>query len=102
MLRRHFAKLLLPAALAGSLFAKNPDRLSGVVRSVDKAKMLIEINLSSNPNSVRKIIYEAATQFTLDDKPAQADAIKDGLRIVAIGKFESLDLKATKVSLKHR
>jgi hypothetical protein len=103
MVRRQFLAIVLPVAFAGTLMAfQKPDRLSGVVRQVDKTKMVIEITLSSNPSSVRKIHYDANTKFTFDKKPAQADVVKDGLRIVAIGKFEGVDLKATDVSLRNR
>jgi hypothetical protein len=103
MRRRIFIQVILPAAVAGTLLAeKKPDRLSGVVKSVDKAKMTVDLTPSKSPNAVRKVMFDASTKFTLDGKPAQADALADSLRIVAVGTFEGVNLKATEISLKHR
>lgn len=104
MKRRAFVQIILPAAVAGTLLAqkKQSGRLSGVVKSVDKAKMTIEMSPSNSPNSSRKIIWDANTKFTLDGKPAQADVGKETMRVVAVGEFEGVDLKATKISYKNR
>ena len=89
--------------VAGTLLAqKKPDRLSGVIKSFDKAKMTIDLAPSKSPNAIRKVMFDASTKFTLDGKPAQADAVADSLRIVALGTFEGVNLKATEISLKQR
>ena len=79
--------------------AAKPDRLSGVVRSADATTMSIEMHIRKNPNQVRKIMYDDATEFTLGGKPAKAADAKEGYGIVALGKFEGVDLKATQVAL---
>jgi hypothetical protein len=103
MERRSFVKFMLPAMLAGALLGeKKEDRLSGIVKTIDAAKMTIEMAPSNSPRSVRKIVWDANTKFTLDGKPSQADVAKDGMHVVALGKFDGLDLKATLISFKHR
>lgn len=105
MLRRQFVTTVLPLGLAGVAVAqeaKQPDRLSGVVRSHDKEKKVIEMYMRKQQNVVRKIMYDDKTQFTMDGKAATAEAIKEQLRIVAIGKFDDVNLKATAVSLTTR
>jgi len=89
-------------ALAQTKKAKKPDRLSGVVKSVDAGAMTIEMHIRKNPNQIRKIIYDGATTFTLGGKPAQAADAKEGYGIVALGKFEGINLKATQIALTLR
>lgn len=102
MLRRSFLSYTIPAALAGSLLAQeNPDRLSGSVKSIDKKTMVIELT-PRNSTAVRKVHYDANTKFTLIDKPGKVDDVMEGMRIVAVGKFDGVDLKASNISLKPR
>ena len=103
--RRTFIGSTLPFAFAGIALAqakKKEDRLSGVVTNVDAGKMTIEMHMRNNPNLLRKIIYDDATKFTLDGKPAKASDVKQGYRVVAVGTFEGVDLKATTVALTNK
>jgi len=92
--------------LAGAALAQNkkakPDRLSGVVQSVDAGTSTITMHVRKNASQVRKIMYDGSTMFTLDKKPAKASDVKDGQGIVAIGKFEGVNLKATQIALTLR
>lgn len=78
------------------------DRLSGVVNSLDADKKVIEMHARKSTAQVRKIMYDGSTSFTLDGKPAKAEDAKQGLRIVAVGKFEGVNLQATQVALYNR
>jgi len=104
--RRTFLGVTLPFGLAGVALAQNKkaklDRLSGVVKSVDAGGSTIEMHIRKNPNQVRKIMYDNSTTFTLDKKPAKASDVKEGQGIVAVGKFEGINLKATQVALTLR
>ncbi len=105
MNRRTFFRSAIPFALAGvALAQKAPklDRLSGVIKSVDKGKMTIEIRGRTNANAIRLVMYDVGTNFTMQGKPGTADDLKEGLRIVALGKFEGINLKATTVTLTLR
>jgi hypothetical protein len=93
----------MPAVAVGTLLAqKKEDRLSGLVKAIDAAKMTIDMSPSNSPGATRKVTWDANTKFTLDGKPAQADVAKVGMHIVALGKYEGVDLRATTISLKHR
>ena len=103
MLRRTLLACVVPAALAGVMYAEDKKaggRLSGVVKSVDKDKSSIDMLMRNNPNTRRTIMYDGSTKFTLDGKSANADAVKEGQTIVAVGTFEGINLKATKISVK--
>lgn len=105
--RAFFAAVgLAGAALAqetkeGKTKAKH-DRLSGRIVSVDKNAMTIEMHTNANPNVKRTIKWSADTKFTQGEKSASADDLKEGARIVAVGKFEGVNLMATAINLPPR
>ena len=99
MHRRHFLALAGPLLLAATALAqKKPDRLSGHIQTIDTGKKEIKMRMSTT-QAIRTIMYDDNTKFTMEKKPAGADALKDGLRIVATGKFEGNDLKADNIAL---
>ena len=106
MNRRTFLGITLPLGLAGVALAQGKkakiDRLSGIVQSVDAGASTIQMHVRKNASQVRKIMYDNSTTFTLDKKPAKASDVKEGLGIVAIGKFEGVNLKATQIALTNR
>ena len=102
MNRRAFIGVAIQFGIGAASFAAKMDRLSGVVKSVDAASMTIEMRMRTSPNQTRKIMYDGSTSFTLDGKPAKAEDTKEGLRIVALGKFEGVNLKASQVALYNR
>ena len=80
--------------------AAKPDRLSGVVRQVDKSTMKIMIAPRNQPTAQRVILYDANTKIVVSEKPGAIEDVKDGMRIVAIGKFEGVNLKATNITVR--
>lgn len=76
------------------------DRLSGTVKYVDAKAMTVEITMSKTPSAVRKVMWDASTKVTVGDKPGTSDDIKEGMRIVAVGKFEGVNLKATAIRVR--
>jgi cytochrome c-type biogenesis protein CcmE len=101
MRRRTFLGVLIPTMAGTVALAQEakPDRLSGRVKSVDKKGMVIEMYMRRQQSVVRKIMYDASTQITVAGKPGKPDDIAEGMRIVAIGKFDGVNLKATAISL---
>jgi hypothetical protein len=57
------------------------------------------MHTKANTNVKRKIMWDDKTQVLTMDKPGTVADIKDGMRIVAVGTFQNLDLMATKISL---
>lgn len=96
--------LALAIALSLSLVAQEakPDRVSGTIRSVDAKAMSIEVNPSQTPSAVRVVLWDDKTKVLLGDKPGTAADIKEGMRIVAIGKFEGVKLRATDIRVRPR
>ena len=82
--------------------APKPDRLSGVVRSVDKPGMKITMSARNDANVKRIIMYDASTKIMNGEKPGTIDDVLEGMRIVALGKFEGVNLKAANITVRPR
>lgn len=105
MNRRKFMGVLAPFAFAGVVAAQEAakkgttPRISGRVQNTDTKGMTIEVRPSRGGNAIRKVIYDANTQFMTDNKPGSADDAKQGVRIVAVGEWDGVNLKAKKITL---
>lgn len=102
MNRRTFVGVAVQFGFAAVALAAKADRLSGVVKTVDADKQTIEMSVRKSPNQIRKIMYDGSTSFTMDGKPAKSEDTKQGHRIVAVGKFEGVNLKATQIALYNK
>lgn len=102
MKRSVFVALIAVFALglAGIAQEAKPDRLSGTVKSVDAKAMSVEILQSKTPSTVRVVLWDATTKIMLDDKPGTVADIKEGMRLVAVGKFEGVKLRATTIRVR--
>jgi hypothetical protein len=104
MRRRTFLASAIPVSLAGVLLAKEgkTDRLSGMIKLVDKDKKMLHVAPRNTPNGQREITWDDSTKWTVDGKPGDAGAAKENESVVAIGKFEGVVLHATEISLKNK
>jgi hypothetical protein len=103
--RRRFLQVAVPLGVAGIAVAQEkakPDRLSGYVESMDKAKNTIVMHTRAAPTVKRNIMFDENTKVLVANKPGNIDEVKEGMRIVAIGKFQGVDLKATDISVRPR
>jgi hypothetical protein len=101
MQRRGFLTLAMSLAAAVGIVAaqEKAEKLSGRVNDLNKNTMTITMHTKENRGVARNVVYDANTKFTLDGKEANADAVKSNFRIVAQGKFDGANLKATQVDL---
>jgi hypothetical protein len=101
MQRRTFLGLALTlAAAAGIVVAQEKqDKVSGRVNDFNKDTMTITMHTQDSPGVKRNVQYDASTKFTLDGKEGKAEDTKATYRIVAHGKFDGANLKATQVDL---
>ena len=77
------------------------DRLEGNVVSVDKDKSTMMIRQRGSNNVVWTITYDAKTTFTYRNQPSAVDEVKDGRRVIVLGKFdESNKMAATRVDVR--
>ena len=107
-----FTGLLLGAllSLAGATQASAQEkkkekqgRIEGVIQMINKDTSTITVRKGNVP---RQIVYSADTKvgrFTArgkPDAPASASDLKEGQRIIALGKFNKTQFAATQISIR--
>jgi hypothetical protein len=97
---------LLPslAAMASAEGHKKPstkeDRLSGIVHMIDKDTSTIIIRKGAIQ---RKVVYNAETKFTIQNKPGGSIAVIVGRRAICLGTFnDKTQLVATLVDVRTK
>ncbi|MBZ5496111.1 MAG: hypothetical protein LAP85_06880 [Acidobacteriia bacterium] len=79
------------------------DRLDGIVQSIDKDTSTITIRQVGATNFVWQIVYDKSTQFTYRNKPATFSEVKEGRRIICLGKADKPNkLLATRVDVRDK
>jgi len=74
------------------------DRLSGTVQMINKDTSTITIR---RDNVQRVVVYNADTKFTKVNKPGSLDEVKEGARLICLGKFdEKSRLVATRIDVR--
>jgi hypothetical protein len=98
-----FTVLALSLALAVPLQAQakkktKPDRLEGRVQMINKATSTITLRVGEAP---RVVVYDSNTKFDYRNKPSSVDEVKDGRRLICVGKFDDkARLMATQISVR--
>jgi len=64
------------------------DRIEGTVTSIDKDKSSLVIRQKSGTNVTWNIVYNADTKFTYRNSPSTMDEVKEGRRLICLGKFD--------------
>lgn len=74
------------------------DRLEGTIQTLDKAKSTLTI-VQSGPSTkpTWHIVYNDTTKFTARNKPSKVDALKEGQRVIVLGKYEKDVMTATRI-----
>jgi hypothetical protein len=76
------------------------DRLSGTVHTIDKDASAIIIRQGAVQ---RRVIYNAETKFTIQNKPGSIDDVIVGRKITCLGSFnDKSQLMATRVDVRSR
>ena len=77
---------------------KKEDRLSGTVQMIDKKTSTITLRKGS---ITRSVVYNTDTKFTKRNKPGSLDDVKEGRRLICLGKFgEKTSLVATRIDVR--
>jgi hypothetical protein len=71
------------------------DRLEGYVIGIDKDKSEIKIRQKGTTGQEWTLVYAKGTAFTYVNEPATLDKIKEGVRVIALGKFGTEKTKMT-------
>ena len=76
------------------------DRVSGTVHTIDKDASAIIIRQGAVQ---RKVIYNAETKFTIQNKPGSIDDVIVGRKVTCLGSFnDKSQLMATRVEIRSR
>jgi hypothetical protein len=96
--------LTLPAleARQDSKAAEKQDRIDGIIQLIDTPTKTVTVRLRDKQQQ-QQVIYSDKTTFTFRNKPATADEVKDGRRIIALGKVnEKNQLIATRIDVRDK
>jgi hypothetical protein len=101
--------LVFSLAFAPGLFSQikqNSDKLDsieGIVQSIDKVKMTLVIREKGTSNLDYTITFTDKTLYTYRNGPAKIEDLKDGSRVVAIGKAEGANkLAAARFDIREK
>ncbi len=79
------------------------DRIEGYVVSIDKDKSALVVRQKSGTNVTWNVLYNADTKFTLRNAPSKVDEMKDGERVIILGKFDDKNkLTATRIDIRAK
>jgi len=79
------------------------DSIEGTVLSIDKVKMTLVVRERGTANLDYTIIYNDKTTYTYRNGPAKAEDVKDGVRIVVLGKAEGANkLNAARIDIRQK
>ncbi len=80
--------------------APKEDRLSGTVQMTNKDTSVI--TLRTKGSIQRYVVYNNETKFTYRNKPGSLDEVKDGRRVICLGKYDDkARLVATRVDVRE-
>jgi len=79
------------------------DRLEGTVRSIDKNASTITIQQMGTSKAIWKIDYNKETKFTYRNSASTVDEVKEGRRVICLGKAEGTGkLAAARVDVRTK
>ena len=95
--------LVVSLAISPLTAADKPDRrdrLSGTIRMIKKDSSEIVIRPRNSANQ-RTVVYTGDTKFTLRNKPSSMDEVKEGRRVICLGKMDDKNrLVATRIDVR--
>jgi len=74
------------------------DRVSGTVQMINKDTSTLTVR---SGNLQRQVVYNADTKFTKVNKPGSLDEVKEGVRVICLGKYnDKVQLVATRIDVR--
>jgi hypothetical protein len=79
------------------------DSIEGTIQSIDKAKMTMVVRERGTGNLDYTVSFTEKTTYTYRNEPAQAADVKDGVRVVVLGKAEGANkLAAARIDIRQK
>lgn len=115
-MKKSFSKLhiwLMAALLAGAFAVgvqaaeeKDLDRIEGHVQLIswDTSTITVGQHVTSQGTRVpRQVVFSDATKFTYRNEPSSVEMLKDGRRVICLGKFDdSGKFRATRIDVRDK
>jgi hypothetical protein len=76
------------------------DRIDGTIVALNKDKSTLSLKQSGASGAAWQVAYNDKTVITLRNKPAKVENLKEGLRVIALGKYEQATLNATRIDIR--
>jgi hypothetical protein len=76
------------------------DRIEGTVQALDKDKSTLTLLQSGATKASWHVAYNDKTIYTMRNQPAKAADLKEGLRVIVLGKFEKEVLTAARIDIR--
>ena len=80
--------------------AGKQDRIDGSIHMIDKTAKVVTVRLRGKPDQ-REVSFDNKTAFTYRNKPATLDELKEGRRVIVLGKMtDKGQLVATRIDVR--
>ena len=76
------------------------DELNGTILSVDKTAKTMQVRVRSNTPREVTVTWDDKTRVTFRNKKSTLDEVKDGRRIIAVGKMGDKAFMATRIDVR--
>jgi len=75
------------------------DRIEGTIQSMNKDKSTLSI-VQTGTRATWQVVYNDQTKFTRRNEPAKLEDLKDGQRVICLGKYEKDQLTASRIDIR--
>jgi hypothetical protein len=74
------------------------DRIEGRIQEIDKDNSMLRVRQSESV--LFQVAYSEETAITRRNEPASMDDLKEGLRVIVLGKYENDTLNASRIDIR--
>ena len=78
------------------------DRIEGTIQSMNKADSTMQVTQrGTTAGAVWKVVYNDKTTIGIRNKPAKIDDLKEGQRVIILGKYEKDVFNASRIDIRE-
>jgi hypothetical protein len=76
------------------------DRIEGRIQSINKDTSAITVRQGGTSNVVWKVVYNDKTKYTMRNEAGKFEDLKDGQRVIILGKYENEVMTAARIDIR--
>jgi hypothetical protein len=77
------------------------DRIDGTIQVLDKAKSTMDLKQrGTTTGAMWHVAYNDKTTISMRNKPAKIEDLKEGVRVIVLGKYEKDVLNASRIDIR--